>query len=35
MPIKPDPIVQNPLTGKISSHQPYIFDICHHGSIYV
>ena len=35
MPIKPDPIKQNPLTGKISSHQPYIFDICHHGSIYV
>ena len=28
MPIKPDPIVQNTLTGKISSHQPYIFDIC-------
>jgi hypothetical protein len=31
MPIKPDPIKQNPLTGKISSHQPYIFDICHMG----
>jgi len=31
MPIKPDPIKQNPLTGKISNHQPYIFDICHMG----
>ena len=27
--LKPDPIRQNIMTGKISSHQPYIFDICH------
>lgn len=27
-PIKPDPIRQNILTGKISKHQPYIFDVC-------
>ena len=25
--LKPDPIRQNIMTGKISSHQPYIFDI--------
>ena len=31
MPIKPDPRKQNTLTGKVSSHQPYIFDICHMG----
>tara|TARA_Y100001935_G_scaffold84605_1_gene70304 strand:+ start:5189 stop:5833 length:645 start_codon:yes stop_codon:yes gene_type:complete len=28
---RPDPIVQNILTGKISSEQPYIFYICHLG----
>ena len=28
---KPDPIVQNILTGKISPEQPYIFYICHLG----
>ena len=33
MPIKPDPIRQNTITGKISSHQPYIFDVCHMGQI--
>tara|TARA_B100000902_G_scaffold117473_1_gene118153 strand:+ start:420 stop:1067 length:648 start_codon:yes stop_codon:yes gene_type:complete len=33
MPIKPDPIIQNTFTGKISSHQPYIFDICHMGQL--
>ena len=33
MPIKPDPIKQNTFTGKISSHQPYIFDICHMGQL--
>lgn len=31
VPIKPDPIRQNTLTGKISNHQPYIFDISHMG----
>ncbi len=30
-PIKPDPIIQNPLNGKISSNQPYIFYVCHLG----
>ena len=33
MPIKPDPIRQNIITGKISSHQPYIFDVCHMGQV--
>ncbi len=33
MPIKPDPIIQNTLTGKISDHQPYIFDVCHMGQL--
>ena len=33
MPIKPDPIIQNTITGKISSHQPYIFDVCHMGQV--
>lgn len=33
MPIKPDPIRQNTITGKISSHQPYIFDVCHMGQV--
>ena len=33
MPIKPDPIIQNTLTGKISNNQPYIFDICHMGQL--
>jgi 2-hydroxychromene-2-carboxylate isomerase len=28
-PMRPDPIQQNTRTGKISDHQPYIFDICH------
>ena len=28
-PMRPDPIQQEALTGKISDHQPYIFDICH------
>ena len=28
-PMRPDPIQQDTLTGKISDHQPYIFDICH------
>ena len=28
-PMRPDPIQQDALTGKISDHQPYIFDICH------
>ena len=31
--LKPDPIRQNIMTGKISSHQPYIFDICHSGQM--
>ena len=31
--LKPDPIRQNIMTGKISSHQPYVFDICHLGQI--
>ena len=31
--LKPDPIRQNVMTGKISSHQPYIFDICHLGQM--
>tara|TARA_B100001113_G_scaffold333115_1_gene310698 strand:+ start:96 stop:683 length:588 start_codon:yes stop_codon:yes gene_type:complete len=31
--LKPDPIRQNIITGKISSHQPYIFDICHLGQM--
>ena len=30
-PPKPDPIKQNILTGKISSHQPIIFEISHMG----
>ena len=33
LPIKPDPIKQNTITGKISDHQPYIFDICHMGQL--
>ena len=33
MPIKPDPIRQNTITGKISSYQPYIFDVCHMGQV--
>ena len=33
LPIKPDPIRQNTITGKISKHQPYIFDICHMGQL--
>ena len=33
MPIKPDPIRQNTITGKISSHQPYIFEVCHMGQV--
>ena len=28
-PLRPDPIQQDTMTGKISDHQPYIFDICH------
>ena len=28
-PMRPDPIQQNTRTGRISDHQPYIFDICH------
>ena len=31
--LKPDPIRQNIMTVKISSHQPYIFDICHLGQM--
>jgi len=31
--LKPDPIVQNTLTGKISKNQPYIFEICHLGQM--
>ena len=31
--LKPDPIRQNIMTGKISSHQPFIFDICHLGQM--
>ena len=31
--LKPDPIRQNIMTGKISIHQPYIFDICHLGQM--
>ena len=31
--LNPDPIRQNIMTGKISSHQPYIFDICHLGQM--
>tara|TARA_Y100000739_G_C20516799_1_gene422170 strand:- start:96 stop:683 length:588 start_codon:yes stop_codon:yes gene_type:complete len=33
LPIKPDPINQNIITGKISENQPYIFDICHMGQL--
>ena len=33
LPIKPDPIKQNIVTGKISKDQPYIFDICHMGQL--
>jgi len=33
LPPKPDPIKQNTITGKISDHQPYIFDICHMGQL--
>ena len=29
LPPKPDPIKQDLFTGKVSDHQPYIFDICH------
>ena len=28
-PMRPDPIQQDAMTGKISDHQPYIFNICH------
>ena len=28
-PMRPDPIQQDTMTGRISDHQPYIFDICH------
>ena len=31
--LKPDPIRQNIMTGKISSHQPYKFEICHLGQM--
>ena len=31
--LRPDPIRQNIMTGKISNHQPYIFDICHLGQM--
>ena len=31
LPMQPDPIKQNPFTGKILKDQPYIFDICHMG----
>ena len=31
LPPKPDPIKQNTVTGKISDHQPYIYDVCHMG----
>ena len=31
LPPKPDPIKQNTITGKISDHQPYIYDVCHMG----
>ena len=31
--LNPDPNRQNIMTGKISSHQPYIFDICHLGQM--
>ena len=31
LPLKPDPIRQNSITGKISQHQPYIFDVTHMG----
>ena len=33
LPLKPDPIRQNTFTGKISNHQPYIFDVCHMGQL--
>jgi len=33
LPIKPDPIKQNTITGKISDNQPYIFDVCHMGQL--
>ena len=33
LPPKPDPIKQNTITGKISDHQPYIFDVCHMGQL--
>ena len=33
LPIKPDPIKQNIITGKISNDQPYIFNICHMGQL--
>ncbi len=29
LPPRPDPIKQDLVTGKVSDHQPYIFDICH------
>ena len=31
--LKPDPIMQNTVTGKIAKDQPYIFDICHLGQM--
>lgn len=31
--LKPDPIAQNTVTGKIAKNQPYIFDICHLGQM--
>ena len=31
--LKPDPIKQSMMTGKISKEQPYIFDICHLGQM--
>ena len=31
--LKPDPIVQNTVTGKIAKNQPYIFHICHLGQM--
>ena len=33
LPPKPDPIKQNTITGKISDHQPYIYDVCHMGQL--
>ncbi len=31
--LKPDPIKQSMITGRISKEQPYIFDICHLGQM--